>query len=58
MPHGKVRMPEMSLIGFLFVGLVAGWLGGTVLRGAGFALVCATIGAVVLPFLFRPVKSA
>ena len=32
-------MEGVSLIGFLVVGLVAGWLGGKIMRGGGFGFV-------------------
>jgi uncharacterized membrane protein YeaQ/YmgE (transglycosylase-associated protein family) len=48
-----------SLIVFLIIGAVAGWLAGLVMRGGGFGLlgniVVGVIGAFVGGFLFRVV---
>ena len=45
-----------SLIVILFVGLVAGWLAGKIVRGAGFGIigdiVIGILGAFVATFLF------
>jgi uncharacterized membrane protein YeaQ/YmgE (transglycosylase-associated protein family) len=47
----------MSLIWFLLIGLVAGWLAGKLTRGKGFGVigdvVVGVIGAFVGGFLFR-----
>src|SRR5258705_4087479 len=47
---------EMSLLYFLVVGLVAGWLAGVLVKGGGFGLigdlVVGVIGAVVGGWLF------
>lgn len=47
----------MHLIGFLIVGLVAGWLAGKLMHGGGFGfwgdLIVGVIGAFVGGFLFR-----
>jgi uncharacterized membrane protein YeaQ/YmgE (transglycosylase-associated protein family) len=49
-------MEGVSLIGFLIVGLIAGWLGGKIMRGGGFGfvgnLVVGVVGAFVGGFLF------
>jgi uncharacterized membrane protein YeaQ/YmgE (transglycosylase-associated protein family) len=51
------KMEGVSLIGFLIVGLIAGWLGGKIMRGGGFGffgnLVVGIVGAFVGGFLFR-----
>lgn len=47
----------MSLLWFLIVGVVAGWLAGKLVRGGGFGLVgdlaVGVIGAFIGGFLFR-----
>jgi uncharacterized membrane protein YeaQ/YmgE (transglycosylase-associated protein family) len=49
-------MSSESLIVILFVGLVAGWLAGKVVRGAGFGIigdiVIGIIGAFIASWLF------
>ncbi len=49
----------MSLLWFLIVGLIAGWLAGKIMKGKGFGffgnLVVGVIGAYVGGFLFRMV---
>ena len=49
-------MEPTSLIAFLFIGAVAGWLAGLLMRGGGFGLlgniVVGIIGAFVGGFLF------
>jgi uncharacterized membrane protein YeaQ/YmgE (transglycosylase-associated protein family) len=62
--HAKARktggnsmyMSSESLIVILFVGLVAGWLAGKVVRGAGFGIigdiVIGIIGAFIASWLF------
>jgi uncharacterized membrane protein YeaQ/YmgE (transglycosylase-associated protein family) len=46
----------MSLIGFLIIGLIAGWLAGKIMRGGGFGLVgnliVGVIGALIGGFTF------
>lgn len=46
----------MSILWFLIIGLVAGWLAGTLVKGGGFGLVgdlvVGIIGALVGGFLF------
>ncbi len=46
----------MSVIWFLIIGIVAGWLAGKIMRGGGFGLigdlVIGIIGAVLGGFLF------
>ncbi len=50
-------MEGISLIGFLVVGLIAGWLGGKIMRGGGFGffgnLVVGIVGAFLGGFLFN-----
>jgi uncharacterized membrane protein YeaQ/YmgE (transglycosylase-associated protein family) len=41
----------MSIIGFLVVGLIAGWLGGKIMRGGGFGFVGNLVVGVVGAFL-------
>lgn len=47
----------MSLLWFLIVGVVAGWLAGKLVRGGGFGLVgdlaVGVVGAFIGGFLFR-----
>lgn len=47
----------MHLIWFLFVGLVAGWLAGKLMKGSGYGvigdIVLGVVGAFVGGFLFR-----
>ena len=47
----------MHLIGFLIIGLIAGWLAGKLMKGGGFGfwgdLVVGVVGAFVGGFLFR-----
>jgi uncharacterized membrane protein YeaQ/YmgE (transglycosylase-associated protein family) len=49
-------MDGMSLIAFLLIGLVAGWLAGLIMKGGGFGLignlVVGVIGAFVGGFVF------
>ena len=49
-------MSGESLIVILFVGLVAGWLAGKIVRGAGFGIVgdilIGIIGAFIASYLF------
>lgn len=46
----------MSIIVFLFVGLIAGWLAGTLVKGGGFGIigdiVVGVFGAILGGFLF------
>ncbi len=47
----------MDLLWFLLVGLIAGWLGGTIMKGGGFGMagdiVVGVIGSFVGGFVFR-----
>jgi uncharacterized membrane protein YeaQ/YmgE (transglycosylase-associated protein family) len=47
----------MSVLWFLIVGLIAGWLAGTLVKGGGFGLVgdlvVGVIGALLGGFLFQ-----
>jgi uncharacterized membrane protein YeaQ/YmgE (transglycosylase-associated protein family) len=47
----------MSIVGFLIVGLIAGWLAGTMVKGGGFGLVgdlvIGVIGALLGGYLFE-----
>jgi uncharacterized membrane protein YeaQ/YmgE (transglycosylase-associated protein family) len=49
-------MSTESILVILFVGIVAGWLAGKVVRGAGFGLlgdfVVGIVGAFIATFLF------
>ena len=51
-----MRMSGESLIAILFVGLVAGWLAGKVVRGTGFGIIgdilIGIAGALVANWLF------
>ncbi len=46
----------MGIIGFLIIGIVAGWLAGKIMKGGGFGLigdlVVGAIGALLGGFLF------
>lgn len=44
-------MEPMSLLIFLIVGLVAGWIAGKVVRGAGFGLIGDLIVGIVGAFI-------
>jgi uncharacterized membrane protein YeaQ/YmgE (transglycosylase-associated protein family) len=50
-------MQGVSLIGFLIVGLIAGWLGSKIMRGGGFGflgnLAVGVVGAFVGGVLFN-----
>jgi uncharacterized membrane protein YeaQ/YmgE (transglycosylase-associated protein family) len=50
------RETDVHIIGFLIIGLVAGWLAGNLMKGGGFGLVgnlvVGVIGALVGGFLF------
>ena len=52
----------MNMVGFLLVGLVAGWLAGKLTKGSGFGvlgdIVIGVIGAYIGGFLFRQVGVA
>lgn len=47
----------MDIIGFLLIGLVAGWLAGQLVKGGGFGVVgdlcVGVVGALLGGFLFR-----
>lgn len=47
----------MGFVWFIFIGLIAGWLAGVIVKGGGFGLlgdiVVGVIGAVLGGFLFR-----
>jgi uncharacterized membrane protein YeaQ/YmgE (transglycosylase-associated protein family) len=49
-------LSEHSLIGFLLIGLLAGWIAGQLMRGGGFGvlgnLVVGVIGAVIGGLVF------
>ncbi|HLD71937.1 MAG TPA: GlsB/YeaQ/YmgE family stress response membrane protein [Candidatus Peribacteraceae bacterium] len=49
--------PLMDLLGFLIIGILAGWTAGLLLKGRGFGLIgdmiIGIIGAVIGGFLFR-----
>lgn len=57
-------MAYQSLIGFLVVGIIAGWLAGRIFQGSGFGLVGnigvgvvgAFIGGVLVEFLSIPIS--
>jgi uncharacterized membrane protein YeaQ/YmgE (transglycosylase-associated protein family) len=52
----KMHMSGESLLVILFVGIVAGWLAGQIVRGGGFGLigdlVVGVVGALVASLLF------
>jgi uncharacterized membrane protein YeaQ/YmgE (transglycosylase-associated protein family) len=53
-PNVNERGPHMdatSLIWFLLIGLIAGWLAGQVMRGGGFGLIGDMIVGVIGAFL-------
>jgi uncharacterized membrane protein YeaQ/YmgE (transglycosylase-associated protein family) len=47
----------VEIIGFLIIGLLAGWLAGNIMKGRGFGLignlVVGVVGALIGGFLFR-----
>jgi uncharacterized membrane protein YeaQ/YmgE (transglycosylase-associated protein family) len=47
----------VAIIGFLIIGLLAGWLAGNIMKGRGFGLignlVVGVVGALIGGFLFR-----
>ncbi|QNT68435.1 GlsB/YeaQ/YmgE family stress response membrane protein [Defluviicoccus vanus] len=49
-------MEGYSLIGILIIGLIAGWLGGKIMRGGGFGfignIIVGVIGAIIGGFVF------
>jgi uncharacterized membrane protein YeaQ/YmgE (transglycosylase-associated protein family) len=51
-----MRMSNESILVILFVGLIAGWLAGKIVRGTGFGIigdiVVGIAGALVASFLF------
>ena len=51
-----MSLSNESLLVILFVGIVAGWLAGKVVRGSGFGLigdlVIGVVGALIANFLF------
>ncbi|MFL6816993.1 MAG: GlsB/YeaQ/YmgE family stress response membrane protein [Bradyrhizobium sp.] len=51
-----MRMSNESILVILFVGLVAGWLAGKIVRGTGFGIIgdilVGIAGALVASFLF------
>ena len=40
-----------NLIIFLFIGIVAGWLAGKIMRGSGFGLLCDLVVGIVGAFV-------
>jgi len=52
----------MGIIAFLFVGLIAGWLAGTLIKGGGFGMigdiVVGVLGAMLGGFLFGSYNAA
>jgi uncharacterized membrane protein YeaQ/YmgE (transglycosylase-associated protein family) len=53
---GRIVMPVESLIAWLVIGAVAGWLAGLIVKGYGFGLigniVVGIVGAFIAGFLF------
>jgi uncharacterized membrane protein YeaQ/YmgE (transglycosylase-associated protein family) len=51
-----MRMSNESILVILFVGLIAGWLAGKIVRGTGFGIIgdilVGIAGALVASFLF------
>ena len=51
-----MHLSNESLLVILFVGLIAGWLAGKIVRGAGFGLIgdilIGIVGAVIASWLF------
>ncbi len=51
-----MRMSNESILVILFVGLIAGWLAGRIVRGTGFGIIgdilVGIAGALVASFLF------
>jgi uncharacterized membrane protein YeaQ/YmgE (transglycosylase-associated protein family) len=54
-PFADISVDPVSIIAWLLVGLVAGWLAGVVMKGGGFGvlgdIVVGLVGAVVGGFL-------
>jgi uncharacterized membrane protein YeaQ/YmgE (transglycosylase-associated protein family) len=54
--NSTMRLSNESLLVILFVGLVAGWLAGKIVRGAGFGLIgdilIGIVGAFIASWLF------
>jgi len=52
----RMRMSNESILVILFVGLIAGWLAGKIVRGTGFGIIgdilVGIAGALVANFLF------
>src|SRR3989442_9602341 len=52
----QMQLSNESLLVILFVGLVAGWLAGKIVRGTGFGIIgdiiVGILGALVATFLF------
>src|ERR1700724_1455428 len=67
-PSEGMNMSGESLLVILFVGLIAGWLAGKIVRGTGFgiigdllvgivaSIINATVGAIVLLLVVRLVR--
>jgi uncharacterized membrane protein YeaQ/YmgE (transglycosylase-associated protein family) len=56
-PEGKtMQLSNESILVILFVGLVAGWLAGKIVRGTGFGIIgdilVGIVGALIASFLF------
>lgn len=47
----------MSILGFVVIGIIAGWIAGLIMRGHGFGLIAdliiGVVGAVIGGFVFR-----
>ena len=47
----------MEILGFIIIGIIAGWVAGVIMKGRGFGmagdLVVGVVGAVIGGFMFR-----
>lgn len=52
-----VRLMGMSILAFIIIGIVAGWIAGLIMKGHGFGMVAdfviGIVGAVIGGFLFN-----
>lgn len=54
--HAELKVQAESLLGFLIIGAIAGWLAGKLMQGGGFGIlgniVVGVLGAVIGGFIF------
>ena len=53
-----MHMSNESLLVILFVGLVAGWLAGQIVRGTGFGLIADLVIGIIGAFIWRLVAAS